>query len=83
MQVLFVDSRGREIPVAIYPNGVPDGDLLKAHLAAAREKGLEVDRYKLVPLPTLRVGDVLYVPSPNGYAVPIALRVVRKPLLLL
>ncbi len=83
MQVLFVEAQGREIPVAIYPYGVPDGELLKAHLDAAREKGLEADRYKLVPLPTLRFGDVLYVPSPNGYVVPIAVRVVRKPLFLL
>ena len=82
MMVLFIEDGDRELPIAIYPNGVPY-DLVDKHLETACERGLPAWRYKLVPVPVLYLDGVLYVPAGQEYPVNATLREVRDPLFLL
>jgi len=82
MLVLMARVQGKDVPVAIYPDGAPNG-LVADHLDRARAQGLDFDGYRLVALPVLLVGDVLYVPAGARRPTAARVQVVRTPVFLL
>ena len=82
MLVLLIQDGDKEVPVAIYPNGL-DHSLLDEHLKIACQRGLPAWRYRLVPLPSLYQDGVLYVPKGQNFPVSVEVREVKKPVFFL
>ena len=80
--VLMVRVQGKDVPIAVYPAGTPNG-LVADHLARARAQGLAFDRHRLVPLPVLLAGGTLYVPKGAPHPTTVRVHVVQKPVFLL
>lgn len=82
MLVLMARVEGKDVPIAIYPHGSPNG-LVAAHLDQARAKGFDLEDHQLLALPLLLVGDVLYVPPGAHYPSAARVQEVRAPVFLL
>lgn len=82
MLVLMARVKGKDLPIAIYPDGTPNG-LVNAHLDQARATGLDLEGYRLLALPLLLVDDILYVPPGTRYPSSARVQEVHAPIFLL